>query len=468
MMDRSRKEKPRFTVIGAGLGGALIATYLGRVGYEVEVYERRPDPRSGNVTGGRSINLAISARGIHALTELGLADQVMKMAIPMRGRMIHSPAGELSFQPYDKNPDRCINSISRVGLNVALIQAADACNNVRMHFEHKCIALNLDRPAVTLETHCSVHDSKSRDTAHAVTKLRRRVKEITVDSDIVLSADGAFSVVRSEMQRIDRFNVSQTYLEHGYKELSIPATSAGDFAMEPHALHIWPRRSFMMIALPNPDRTFTCTLFLAFEGPTSFATLQSDGDVGRFFERQFPDAVAMMPTLLENFRRNPTGSLATIRSGPWYYCDKVVLLGDAAHAIVPFYGQGMNCAFEDCTELNECIRRHAPDWERTFARYYEQRKRHADAIADLALHNFIEMRDHAGSRMFRLKKGLERTIHRIVPGYLPLYSMVSFSRIPYADAVRRARRQTRAVVAAALGLLVLLMVLGIALWPRSL
>lgn len=463
-------DHPRFTIVGAGLGGALMATYLGQAGYEVEVYERRPDPRGRNAVGGRSINLALSTRGIHALEEVGVATEIMKAAIPMRGRMIHSPTGALSFQPYDKDPSKCINSISRAGLNVALIQAADASANVRLHFDRRCVGVDVERPAVRLEraaksgtggqTSGSDSTIETDDSGAASAEVH--------ETDIVLSADGAFSAVRGSMQRLDRFTYSQTYLAHGYKELCIPPTAAGDFALEPNALHIWPRESFMMIALPNPDRTFTCTLFLAFEGPLSFAALASDDATRRFFETQFPDAVSIMPTLLDDFRSNPTGSLATIRSEPWYYRDKVALLGDACHAVVPFYGQGMNCTFEDCSVLNECLKQHAPDWEAAFRAYYQRRKRNADAIADLAVANFVEMRDQAGSRVFRIKKGLERMLHRFVPGYVPLYSMVSFSRVPYADAVARARRQDRLVAAVAVVLaLLVVVVLGIMVWPKS-
>jgi len=425
-------ENPRLAIVGAGLGGALLATYLGKAGYSVDVYERRADPRAGNVDRGRSINLAISARGIHALEELGLAERVMCMAIPMRGRMIHSTSGELSFQPYDKDPAKCINSISRADLNRALIEAADQYAEVRFHFARKCTDVDLNQPAVVLD-------------GPAARELGQHPPgRIVQNCDIVLAVDGLYSAVRAAMQRLDRFDYQQTYLAHGYKELSIPPATDGTFALEPNALHIWPRRSFMMIALPNQDKSFTCTLFLAFEGTDSFNVLRSDDDVRHFFQDHFPDAAPLMPTLVEDFRRNPTGSLGTIRCGPWHYRDKVLLLGDAAHAIVPFYGQGMNCAFEDCTILNDCIEQYAPDWGRTFAVFYEKRKHHTDAIADLALHNFVEMRDRTGSARFRLNKTAERVMHRLVPGYLPLYSMVSFSRIPYACAVQRDRNQRRA------------------------
>jgi len=467
---------PHVAVVGAGLTGALMATYLGRAGHEVDVYEHRADPRTGHASGGRSINLAISARGIRALTELGLEERIMKNAIPMRGRMIHSPEGNLSFLPYDKDPRKCINSISRAGLNLALIQAADEFANVRLHFGHHCVGVELERPAMHFRTNrpADSGNSKAADGgAEATTDQHETVEKginqphgsqcLTIESDVVIGADGAFSAVRRSMQRLDRFDYAQSFLAHGYKELSIPPTNGGDFAMEPNALHIWPRRSFMMIALPNVDRTFTCTLFLAFDGPVSFAALHDENSVARFFHQNFPDAVPLMPSLHEDFRNNPTGSLATMRCGPWHYGGRVLLIGDAAHAIVPFYGQGMNAGFEDCTMLNGILKRGVPDWEQTFREFYTTRKKNADAIADLALHNFVEMRDHSASRLFHLKKAAERALHRFVPGYVPLYSMISFSCIPYAEALRRAQRKNRLLAAlTVVAAFALILALGVA------
>lgn len=425
-----RTEKPRFSLIGGGLAGALMATYLGRRGYEVDLYERRPDPLSGNLVGGRSINLAISARGIHALQQVGLADEILKSAVPMRGRMIHSLDGRLHFQPYDKDPACCIHSIGRATLNTVTIAAARAMPNVRVHFNWRCTDVDLERPAARLVNSETQETTESR-------------------GDVVLGVDGAYSAVRRSMQRLDRFDYSQQYLAHGYKELTIPPAEGGDFRMERHALHIWPRRSFMMISLPNFDGSYTCTLFFQHDGPLSFASLRSDDEVRRFFESQFPDAAPLMPTLLEDFRANPTGAMMTVRCAPWNYRDKAVLLGDAAHAVVPFYGQGANASFEDCVALDECVGELAPDWSRVFSEYARRRKPHADAIADLALRNFIEMRDKTASRAFRMYKRIDRTLHRALPGvYTPLYTMVSFTRVPYADAVRRARRQDRVLAAA--------------------
>jgi kynurenine 3-monooxygenase len=264
---------------------------------------------------------------------------------------------------------------------------------------------------------------------------------MTASGDAVIGVDGAFSAVRASMQRqMDNFNYDESYLAHGYKELTIPPGPTGSWRMEKNALHIWPRKSFMMIALPNPDGSFTCTLFWEFEGPRSFATTKTDDDVRRFFEEEFPDAVPLMPTLLQDFKTNPTGSLVTIRCAPWFYQNKVCLIGDAAHAVVPFYGQGMNAAFEDCVVLDECL--FSDDRARAFAQYFRHRKVNADALADLAIGNFIEMRDKTASKTFRAKKKLDHFLEAVLPGiYLPLYTMVTFTRIPYAQAAWRARVQ---------------------------
>jgi kynurenine 3-monooxygenase len=428
----------KFVLIGSGLAGGLLAAYLGRRGYDVDLYERRADPREGNIVGGRSINLAISTRGIHALEQIGIADEALRHAIPMRGRMIHDKSGALHFAPYDVDPKKCINSIGRASLNTTVIEAAQRYPNVRVHFSHKCTDVDLTEAVCRLET----------DTG-----------KLTVRGDAVIGVDGAFSAVRASMQRnIDNFQYNESYLAHGYKELTIPPAPDGSWQIEKNALHIWPRKSFMMIALPNPDGSFTCTLFWEFEGPRSFATTKTDDDVRRFFGEEFPDALPLMPTLLEDFKNNPTGSLVTIRCAPWYYRDRVCLLGDAAHAVVPFYGQGMNAAFEDCIVLDECLDKFANDRERAFAEYFERRKENADALANLAVGNFIEMRDKTASRAFRAKKKLDHMLEAALPGvYLPLYTMVTFTRVPYAQAARRARLQDRILYIA----LVTLVLIGI-------
>jgi kynurenine 3-monooxygenase len=428
----------KFVLIGSGLAGGVLAAYFGRRGYEVDLYERRADPREGNTVGGRSINLALSTRGIHALEQLGLADEVLRHAIPMRGRMIHDKSGELHFAPYDRNPNKHINSIGRAALNTTVIEAAQRYPNVRVHFNHRCTEVELESATAYLDV--------------------ENGQPVRAQGDAVIGVDGAFSAVRQSMlKRLPGFQYDESYLAHGYKELTIPPAADGGWRMEKEALHIWPRKSFMMIALPNPDGSFTCTLFWEFAGPRSFESTKTDEDVRRFFHEEFPDAVPLMPALLEDFRENPTGSLVTIRCAPWFHRDKIALVGDAAHAVVPFYGQGMNAAFEDCVVLDECLAEFPDHREHAFAEYFSRRKKNADALADLAVHNFIEMRDKTASKTFRAKTKLDHLLEGLLPGiYLPLYTMVTFTRIPYAEAARRARRQDRAVYA---GLIVAALVL---------
>ena len=439
----------KFVLIGSGLAGGLLAAYLGRRGYEVDLYERRADPREGNIVGGRSINLAISTRGIHGLEQIGIAEEALQHAIPMRGRMIHDRSGALHFSPYDVDPKKCINSIGRAALNTTVIEAAQRYPNVRVHFNHKCTGVDLESASAGLET---VEGA------------------VTAQGDAVIGVDGAFSSVRKSMQsQVANFQYDESYLAHGYKELTIPPGPDGSWQMEKNALHIWPRKSFMMIALPNPDGSFTCTLFWEFEGARSFGTTKTDDDVRLFFEEEFPDAMPLMPSLLDDFRNNPTGSLVTIRCTPWFYRDKVCLVGDAAHAVVPFYGQGMNAAFEDCVVLDECLEQFPENRERAFAEYFRRRKENADALADLAIGNFIEMRDKTASKTFRAKKKLDHALEAALPGmYLPLYTMVTFTRIPYSAAARRARLQDRILYAAIFSLLSIgILTLAILLGRRS-
>jgi kynurenine 3-monooxygenase len=448
----------RIAIIGAGLGGALMACYLGRAGYNVAVYERRSDPRKHGFLGGRSINLALSERGLSALRQVGLAEEVLKKVIPMPGRMIHSPDKSLHFQAYSKDPTDRINSVSRGELSILLINAAEAYPNVKMHFDHRCAAIDFKGSVITFE----------REDTH---------ETVGIETDRIIGADGAYSIVRLQMMlNTDRFEYRQDFLQHGYKELTIPPAAAcgfapnderltkwGGFAMNPNALHIWPRGSYMMIALPNQDQSFTCTCFWPFSG---FEALKTDEQIRSYFEEHFPDAVPLMPTLIEDFKRNPTSSLVTVKCWPWHMNDNAVLLGDAAHAIVPFYGQGMNCAFEDCTALMHCIDRHKSDWRRAFEEYAAMRKPNADAIAEMALLNFIEMRDKTASALFRGKKKLEHALHAIFPNwFMPLYNMISFSTIPYSEAQRRAARQNRNLKLIGLGAALIIaaaIVIGIA------
>lgn len=426
--------RPRsVTIVGAGLGGSLMAVFLGRAGHRVTVYERRPDPRKGDAGRTRSINLAISTRGLAALEAVGLDRALLDIAVPMRGRMVHGVDGHLAFQPYGHEAHHVINSVSRAGLNRMLVEAAEAMPNVQVRFGQRCVDVDLAAGAATFA------DAETHQTSR-------------VAADLLVAGDGAYSEVRLALQKTDRYDFDQSYLAYGYKELHIPAGDEGAFRMERNALHIWPRGGFMMIALPNVDGSFTATCFWPFEGPNSFSALATRAQVREYFTRVFPDAVPLISALEDDFLANPVGSLVTVRCRPWRYRDKAVLLGDAAHAIVPFYGQGANAAFEDCLVLDECLR--DDDWERALTSYEERRKEHADAVADLALGNFIEMRDKTASTLFLLGKKAEKTLAKIFPGrFVPLYYMVSFSRTPYADAVRRAAAQWRAVGLAAAGLL---------------
>jgi len=433
----------RVLVVGAGLAGSLLACTLARRGHHVLVCERRGDPRVGGFAGGRSINLALSARGIDALARVGLDRAVLDEGIPMRGRRMHAVDGSLSYHPYSSNPDEAINSVGRGNVNLRLLEAADAHDHVEMRFDRRCVDVDLDAPAATFET---ADGSTER-----------------VEADVVIGADGAYSVVRSFMQRTERFDYSQTYLAHGYKELTIPPAPGGSFALDQHALHIWPRGGSMMIALPNLDRTFTVTLFWPMEGPIGFETIRGDERVRSFFEQRYPDALELMPDLVREYAVNPVGSLVTIRCAPWHRGGRTLVIGDAAHAIVPFYGQGMNAAFEDCALLDRALDEHGDRWTDTIEAFSSSRKPDADAIGDLAMDNFIEMRDKVGSKRFLAWKWLEHRLHRLLPSwYLPLYNMVSFSTIPYAEARRRARRQERIVVAGLAAMAVLLVLVHVA------
>jgi kynurenine 3-monooxygenase len=422
------------TVVGAGLAGALLACALGRAGRRVDLYEKRPDPRLGEAERGRSINLALSVRGLHALRQVGLADEVLAASVLMRGRMIHHRDGSLAFQPYGKDDQEALHSVSRAGLNRLLVEAAARLPSVRLFFGHRCVGF----------------DPADGELEFAAGETRQGVR---VPAGLVVGADGAYSAVRAALQRQERFDYHQEYLGHGYKELSILPGPGGKFPLEPNALHIWPRGAFMMIALPNADGSFTGTLFWPFEGPNSFAALRSEADVLAFFGEQFPDVVGLIPDLAEQFLLNPTGSLVTIRCRPWHLGSRVALLGDACHAVVPFLGQGMNAAFEDCTVLSECLARHGADPAAAFAEYEALRREHLDTLAELCVENFREMRDRVGSRLFVLRKKLAVLLHRLLPRwYLPLYTMIEFTRVPYADAVRRARLQNRVVAAAGVAL----------------
>ncbi len=415
----------KITLIGAGLIGSLLSIYLAKRGHKVTMFERRPDLRSNRISAGRSINLALSDRGWRGLAGVGISSDIRNVSIPMKGRMMHSVDGKLNFQNYGRE-DQAIYSVSRGGLNCVMMDLAEQ-HGVKIYYNERCTNVDLENAV------CYFENTETK----AVTEVK---------SDRVFSTDGFASAGRLQMQlSTDRFTYSQTYLEHGYKELVIPPTASGDFAMDPNALHIWPRESYMLIALPNMDRTFTCTLFFPFEGEHSFSTVDTADKAEAFFSKIFPDALALMPTLKHDWMNNPTSSLAIVRCFPWHYKDKFMLLGDAAHAIVPFYGQGMNCGFEDCVVLEELLNKHGDDWETIFKECELSRKPDGDAIADLALFNFIEMRDKVGKPAFLLQKKIEAWFSERHPDkWIPLYTMVTFSpHIRYSEAWREGQRQER-------------------------
>ena len=417
----------KITIVGAGLAGSLLSVYLAKKGFEVNVYERRSDMRKSSKGGGKSINLALSTRGIHALKEVGLYDEIKKIAIPMYGRMIHPVEGDLSFQRYGKDDSEYINAVSRADLNIALMELAERNPGVKIYFNERCSGIDFKNNEINF------HNELTGEST-------------LVKSDIVIATDGATSAVRMEMQKIPRFNFAQHYENYGYKELIIPSGEDGSFLMEKNALHIWPRGSFMLIALPNPDGSYTCTLFLAYDHSlgeeNSFEYLNTEERADTFFKKQFPDAYKMIPEFKKDFFNNPTGTLMTVKCFPWIYEDRIALLGDACHAIVPFFGQGMNAAFEDCTCLNDCIDKYGTDWKKVFNEYQNQRKINSDAIADLAQENFIEMRDLVSDKEFLFRKKIETELYKKYPDtFIPKYSMVTFSRIPYSVALQRGKIQ---------------------------
>lgn len=414
-------------VVGAGLVGPLMSIFLAKKGLDVTLYERRADMRKGKVEAGRSINLAITARGWKALEEVGLKDKVSALSIPMKGRMVHDAQGKTNLQLYGQKEHEVIYAASRGLLNIMLLDAAETHKNLKIVFGKRCVNYDIARGALNFVDEAS---GKAED----------------VQAEVVIAADGAWSAVRRAMlNSLPNFNYSQSFLEYGYKELVIPPDAAGGFRIEKNALHIWPRKSYMMIALPNTEGSFTVTLFYPYKGEDSFAKLGTAADVFEFFRREFPDAVPHMPQLADDFFGNPTGALVTVKCSPWHVDGKAVLIGDAAHAIVPFFAQGMNSGFEDCTALNSLVTSNDPDWESVFRQFSALRKPNADAIADMAVENFVEMRDSVTNPQFLLKKQVGFELEKRCPGkFIPRYSMVIFHpEIPYAEAQRRGAIQDK-------------------------
>jgi kynurenine 3-monooxygenase len=443
-----RSGNDEVAVVGAGLAGCLLACFLARRGYRVTLYERRGDPRSGTAERGRSINLALSERGLDALRRIGLAGAgrgggrgVLADALPMRGRMIHPVSGPLDLQPYSADRERAINSIGRAALNASLLAAATGAG-VAVRFNNRLVGLDPATGEMLFE-----NDRKA-------------------SAGVVLGADGAGSAVRDQLLAHDLLTERLDFLGHGYKELTIPA-AGGEFAMDPGALHIWPRGTSMMVALPNPDRSFTCTLFWPNSGSDSFASLSSPAAVERHFAAVYPDVPALAPDLVEEYQRNPVGLLGTVYCTPWTAYGRVGLIGDAAHAIVPFYGQGANCAFEDVVELDRCLDEAGDDWSRALQRFEQRRRENTEAIAEMALDNFVEMRDKVASPVYQLRKRVEHALERALPGrYVSRYELVSFSTMPYAEVRRRVRRQQWTLAGLAAGLAATGAVAAVRRWWR--
>jgi len=419
MPDQTKKA----VVVGAGLVGSLWAVFLARRGYHVDVFERRHDMRAAGYVGGRSINLAMSERGWKAVEMAGIREKIDKVALPMPGRMMHAVDGACTYQPYGKEGE-AIYSVSRGGLNLELLNIAASFPNVHFHFEHRCTEVDLHKEFISFED--------MRTGEHKI-----------IAAPLIFGADGAFSAVRYALQRTDRFDYTQQYLEHGYKELSIAPNADGSHKMDPGALHIWPRGNFMLIALPNADGSFTCTLFLPFEGEVSFEHLTTNDAVDAVFKRYFADTMPLMPDLKEQFFANPTSSLCTVHCHPWQWQNRILLIGDSAHAIVPFYGQGMNAGFEDCTILDGMYEQYGGDWSKIIPEFARKREADGNAIAELALRNFIEMRDKVGDPKFLLRKKIAAHLHAKHPDFMPVYSMVSFSNTPYHVALREDDNQDR-------------------------
>jgi kynurenine 3-monooxygenase len=425
-------KKDNILIIGAGLCGSLLALRMGQRGYQIKLVEKRPDLRKVVQDAGRSINLAFSNRGIKAMGMVGLKEEVMKLCIPMHGRMIHEEDGHTFLSRYSGREDEYINSISRPGLNMLLLDAAEALPNVEILFNKGCESVDLEKTTATFTDY---------DTG----------EQITYVGDVIFGTDGGGSAIRQSMfnYREFLFSFSQDWLTHGYKEITIPEAEGGGYRTDKGALHIWPRGEDMLIALPNLDGSFTVTLFLRFSNSEyCFDNLTTAEKVTEYFTKEFPDAIALMPNLVEEFFENPTGALGTIKCSPWNSHGKTLLMGDAAHAIVPFYGQGMNASFEDVVVFDEILDLYEGNWHTVFTEYEKVRKKDTDAIADLAIDNFHEMKEHTASPLFQQKRNLETAFEaEFTDDYNSKYSLVTFNEnIPYSEAMKRGRAQDKAIL----------------------
>lgn len=409
--------KGKVTIIGAGLSGPLMATLLAKSDYAVDIYERRPDMRKKSMSAGRSINLALSARGIQALKDVGIYGQVEPNIIPMKGRMIHDRQGKTHLQPYGQRNDEVIFSVSRSELNMVLMDQAENTGKVNIYFDRSLIGADLDKKELEFE-------------------------DGNVPFDIVMGSDGSSSILRRSIIEKNRTNFIKKPLGHGYKELTIPASKTGNYLIDPKALHIWPRGEFMLIALPNTDRSFTCTLFFPMTGECSFETIKDKTAILDLFQREFPDTLDIIPSLVKDFQTNPTGNLATVYCDQWHYEDRALMFGDAAHAIVPFFGQGMNASFQDCSVINHLIKKYEGNWEKIFYQFSNSHVQNGHAIADMALENYIEMRDSVNNKEYKKRRELELVLEKkFRDKFIPRYSMVSFHQIPYSKVYKRGQIQ---------------------------
>ena len=414
-------------MIGAGLAGPLLATYLAKQGYSVEIFERRPDMRKESISAGRSINLALSIRGNHALKEVGLYDKIKSNTIPMKGRMIHDLNSGIHLQPYGQKENEVIFSVSRAHLNMELMTLAEETGNVTIRFNHQLLSADLEQNKLLFQ-------------------LSDSLEKIEWSFNRVIGCDGSASILRKSIVEKADIQYVKKPLGHGYKELTIPPMKSGKFQIEPNALHIWPRGNHMLIALPNNDCSFTCTLFFPMIGKTSFETVKTEKDIFDLFQSQFPDAIKLIPNLVEDFQKNPTGDLASVYCKPWHLGDKALLIGDAAHAVAPFFGQGMNASFQDCSTLAKLMDQNENDWNTIFNAFSSTQVENGHAIADMALENYLEMRDHVNDPEYKKRRNVELKLERMFPGqFIPRYSMVSFHQIPYAEVYERGEKQFKII-----------------------
>ena len=414
-------------MIGAGLTGPLLATYLAQQGYSVEIFERRPDMRKESISAGRSINLALSARGNHALKEVGLYDKIKPNTIPMKGRMIHDLNGNTHLQPYGQKENEVIFSVSRAQLNMELMTLAEETGKVTIRFNHQLLSADLEQNKLLFQ-------------------LSDSLEEIELPFNRVIGCDGSASILRKSIVEKADIQYVKKPLGHGYKELTIPPLKSGKFRIEPNALHIWPRGNHMLIALPNNDCSFTCTLFFPMTGTKSFETVKTEKDILDLFQSQFHDAIKLIPNLVEDFQKNSTGDLASVYCKPWHLGDKALLIGDAAHAVVPFFGQGMNASFQDCSTLAKLMGQNKNDWKTIFNTFSSVQVENGHAIADMAIENYLEMRDHVNDTEYKKRRNVELKLERMFPGqFIPRYSMVSFHQIPYAEVYQRGEKQFKII-----------------------